>query len=618
MKIVMGKDNRLKKGLILGIILFVAGASAASALNTDQSLNPKTDRGSWLYVGGSGPGNYSTIQKAIDNASNGDTVFVYDDSSPYFERLLINKSINLEGENNETTIIEGNQTGDVVSITAGQVALCGFTVRGSGDTHSGISIHGDQNTITDMNIHGNEYGVSVFSSKRNTISSSQINNNGFGVRLVDASVQNNISDNTFISWGFDFSIYIINGSDNNIISRNNLTYEDGTALYVFESQGTIIINNTVTDSKYGITIVCANYTQITDNFILHNDEDGLSLAESTGSIISRNTFVNDGLFVYDAFGNAVTNNTVNGKAQVYLEGASSKVLEADAGQIILINCQDITIKNQDIHGTNVGIEIWGGKDINISDNDLINNRRNLYLTQVNSTSIRRNTLTSNESHIFMQTLLVDNGQDVIVSENNISTTDPYTYILIGGSKITFSYNTLTGSYLQLILGTTRTSTISDNTLMTGEGIRLNGCSNTKIHGNSLTDGYIKVESSIQSEISGNTVLNSAREYAIDLDDSYGSTITRNTLKHCAGGISLTGSRFNKISSNNIIDCGSKPAWFSNAFLNRWLRNYWGTAALLPKVIHGELVISRGWPYPDITIPMITLDLFPRLLPAPSR
>ncbi|MEF8847999.1 MAG: hypothetical protein V5A68_02570 [Candidatus Thermoplasmatota archaeon] len=29
-----------------------------------------------LYVGGRGPGNYSTIQNAIDNANTGDTVFV--------------------------------------------------------------------------------------------------------------------------------------------------------------------------------------------------------------------------------------------------------------------------------------------------------------------------------------------------------------------------------------------------------------------------------------------------------------------------------------------------------------------------------------------------------------
>ncbi|MCD6481001.1 MAG: hypothetical protein J7L31_01850, partial [Thermoplasmata archaeon] len=63
------------------------------------------DGGNILYVGGSGPENYSKIQNAIDNASDGDTVFVYDDSSPYYENIVINKSINLVGENKDTTVI---------------------------------------------------------------------------------------------------------------------------------------------------------------------------------------------------------------------------------------------------------------------------------------------------------------------------------------------------------------------------------------------------------------------------------------------------------------------------------------------------------------------------------
>ena len=35
-----------------------------------------SSRGNWLYVGGSGPGNYTRIQDAINASSDGDTVFV--------------------------------------------------------------------------------------------------------------------------------------------------------------------------------------------------------------------------------------------------------------------------------------------------------------------------------------------------------------------------------------------------------------------------------------------------------------------------------------------------------------------------------------------------------------
>lgn len=42
--------------------------------------------GKTLYVGGSGPGNYTTIQSAINESSNGDTVFVY--SGIYYDNVI--------------------------------------------------------------------------------------------------------------------------------------------------------------------------------------------------------------------------------------------------------------------------------------------------------------------------------------------------------------------------------------------------------------------------------------------------------------------------------------------------------------------------------------------------
>jgi hypothetical protein len=61
--------------------------------------------GRTLYVGGSKPGNYTKIQDAIDNASDGDTVFMY--SGRYNESIFINKSIVVCGQERNTTFIEG-------------------------------------------------------------------------------------------------------------------------------------------------------------------------------------------------------------------------------------------------------------------------------------------------------------------------------------------------------------------------------------------------------------------------------------------------------------------------------------------------------------------------------
>jgi len=85
------------------------------------------------------PYSYHTISADVDNdemfyfwdwgdgsnsdAKNGDTVFVYDDSSPYYENIIVNKSIILIGENRGTTVIDGGGYGDVITVIKDQVNI---------------------------------------------------------------------------------------------------------------------------------------------------------------------------------------------------------------------------------------------------------------------------------------------------------------------------------------------------------------------------------------------------------------------------------------------------------------------------------------------------------------
>jgi len=94
--------------------------------------------GNILYVGGSGPNNYTKIQDAIDNASDGDTVFVFDDSSPYMENIVVDTSITLWGEEKNTTIIDGGHQGHGVNISADNVTVRGFTIQNCDGNESGL------------------------------------------------------------------------------------------------------------------------------------------------------------------------------------------------------------------------------------------------------------------------------------------------------------------------------------------------------------------------------------------------------------------------------------------------------------------------------------------------
>ena len=122
-----------RKCLAVGIILLFVGTCIIPAIAQDiEKSSSPTSRGNWLYVGGSGPGNYTRIQDAINASSDGDTVFVY--NGTYYENVVVDKSINLIGEDKNITIIDGNGSRDVILLTrfSEGVTINGFTIQNSG------------------------------------------------------------------------------------------------------------------------------------------------------------------------------------------------------------------------------------------------------------------------------------------------------------------------------------------------------------------------------------------------------------------------------------------------------------------------------------------------------
>ena len=87
----------IKRQLIIGIsiILLLASQFPVSGSNREH-YKTLINGGNTLYVGGTGPNNYSTIQEAVDTAFEGDTIYVYDDSSPYNESVTITKSLSIQ------------------------------------------------------------------------------------------------------------------------------------------------------------------------------------------------------------------------------------------------------------------------------------------------------------------------------------------------------------------------------------------------------------------------------------------------------------------------------------------------------------------------------------------
>ena len=114
----------MKRLLVIGIILLFLFCNTQFTTLSDENSNNLSAK--TLYVGGSGPGNYTKIQDAIDNASDGDTVFVYSGKYDLGEEyIFINKSIELIGESRDNTIIAGSNS--LIYLNNGNVSIYSFT-----------------------------------------------------------------------------------------------------------------------------------------------------------------------------------------------------------------------------------------------------------------------------------------------------------------------------------------------------------------------------------------------------------------------------------------------------------------------------------------------------------
>ena len=215
-----------KKIIAIAIIsmFLLTGLTTVSAVKIKASEKIPTTGTTW-YV----PGDFGTIQEAIDSnlVKNGDTIFVY--SGTYHETIVIDKSIILQGENRETTIIDADASHEEVIRIEGKtnrVTISGFTIKNSKDEaiRTGISTEIYRGIkITDNIITNTSRGIALYTSVLCTVTGNIITDNYYGIMLSsnlctiggDGELKNDINNNTVgISGGFIYN--------RNALKKNNL------------------------------------------------------------------------------------------------------------------------------------------------------------------------------------------------------------------------------------------------------------------------------------------------------------------------------------------------------------------------------------------------------------
>lgn len=186
--------------LVIACLMVVPGSVSELSVTHKTTITP-LDVPSTIYVDGkntAGPWDgtlehpYQFIQDGIYNAEEGDTVFVL--NATYHENPVIYMSLNLIGENMETTIIDGSHTGSVVQILTDCVTLSGFTITNGGadSDNAGVMIQASYCLVTENTIKRNDYYGVYAAYYENTLYHNNFIQNSY--QAFDASGENTWDD----------------------------------------------------------------------------------------------------------------------------------------------------------------------------------------------------------------------------------------------------------------------------------------------------------------------------------------------------------------------------------------------------------------------------------------
>ena len=380
------------------------------------------------------------------------------------------------------------------------------------------------------------------------------------------------------------------------LSATNSGSSWGDAGIKVSSNNNTITGNNVSNNNYGgIFLMSSSNNIITGNTVSNNNDNGLSLYSiSNNNTVTNNKFVNDGLFVTSAYHNTVKDNTVNGKPLVYLEDVSDSEV-TDAGQVILVKCNNITVENLDLSNTSVGVELRETQDSTISNNNVCNNDEGIHLHASINNIIKGNNARNNNIGILLHYSCNNNT----ITDNDVTNSKYGIYLYDSTNNTIKGNNASNNTYgIRLYYSSTR-NTIIGNTASNNDydGILIDYiCINNTIKDNTASNntyGIRLYSSSNNNTIIGNTASNNTHGiylYSSSTKNTANNTITGNTATNNKYGISISSSSNNKIylndfinNTNNVHSYNSTNIWTStskitytyngNSYTN-YLGNYW--------------------------------------------
>ncbi|MHA2404730.1 MAG: NosD domain-containing protein, partial [Candidatus Kariarchaeaceae archaeon] len=330
-----------------------------------------------------------------------------------------------------------------------------------------------------------------------------------GITLYN--VQNGSIVNNTVTMNNYYGIYG-DVSTSNIIANNNVSNNNFLGIYLLYSDSNIVANNTISKSSDGISLRYSNLNNVINNTIFSNNFRAIRIYCSNENSFSKNVMNGCGIYIWGGSlanwntHNIDTSNTVDGKPVYYWKNQTSGKIPSGAGEVILANCINVIVENQNLRNGTVGIELGFSNDNIIANNTAFSNKQDgIYLKNSLGNIIINNTLLNNEGGIYLS----DSSSNTITN-NNVSSNNGVGISLWYADSNTIINNTAWNNYQGVLLRFSNSNTITNNTSTVN-----------------LDDG-IHLISSGSNTFTKNTI-SSNNQYGIYFDLASGNTMYHNNF-----------------------------------------------------------------------------------------
>jgi parallel beta-helix repeat protein len=439
-------------------------------------------------------------------------------------------------------------------------------------------------------------------SNSNNITSNNADSNvGVGIYFTysdDNNITGNSASNNVDSWGFSIWRSHGNSFHYNIASSNeegyffylcsNISFTNNVANLNFYEGITIdyshdnyIVNNTVSDNMDGLSLGGSNRSIISDNTFLSNRDFGIGLGGSSFNKLRNNTLSESGIMIGGSpveswtLHDIDTSNTVNGKPVYYCKNWTGGMVPSGAGEVILGNCTNTTVRDQVLSNSGTAILIGHSSYCDIINNTITSNRKHgvrmIYSHHINFTE---NTLSDNYWGFFTSLSHYN-----YFANNSLSSTDRECIYIWHSDGNHISENQITSTVWPGVeLWYADNNRISDNIFTNGAtGIYVRDSDDNYITGNIVTNnGGFRIDSSDDNFIIENTFVSCTGRAIYIISSSRNYIIMNDISNNGDYAISISGSfpYNNVIYHNNIIN-NFKPAMDLTSDKNQWDNGYPG-------------------------------------------